>query len=150
MRSNIVRNWMRAEGVGFLWVSARTEEPLGWGHDEYRFVRVLVWIGAGLVIWSVDKMVLNGCDTWYGIAGMLVLGWQVGKWLRPHFFRLDTDRYPQGREFEVTTRLDTDRYPQGLEVTTPSLSSAAAASRVGYAVAYLDGRVPRKIRRAGL
>ena len=135
MRSNIVRNWMRAEGVGCLWVSARTEEPLGWGHDEYRFVRVLVWIGAGLVIWSVAKMVLNGCDTWYGIAGMLVLGWQVGKWLRPHFFRLDTDRYPQGREFEVTT---------------PSLSSAAAASRVGYAVAYLDGRVPRKIRRAGL
>ena len=41
---------------------------------------------------------------WHTIAGCMMIGFTIGKWAAPEIQRLDTDRYPYGREFEHATR----------------------------------------------
>ena len=47
---------------------------------------------------------------WHHVAGCMMIGVTVGKWAAPHVRRLDTDYYPDSREFELASTSMSDRH----------------------------------------
>lgn len=85
---------------------------------ERMFYRVLFWICvAVLAIVGVTLLIHGGIVEAVGFC-FLVFGpcRSLGKWLAPNIKRLDTDRYPQGKDFERAS---------------PSLSSMVAWANLG-------------------
>ena len=75
--------------------------------QRWRWIaRAFVVLAVAMFLWQV--LVLN--IEWHHVAGCMMIGLTVGKWAVPHVRRLDTDRYPSGRDFEMASASLSDRH----------------------------------------